>query len=97
MPATATTPAKHPNTKGTEPRTRLAGGPFVDTTVTLAAFTFWSGHGISQGEIIDRLTTYALQTGFNPVNNNHPQTGQPIPATPPPAKINPGAPKSRRG
>lgn len=95
MPATPTTPPKHPNTKGTEPRTRLAGGPFVDTTVTLEAFNFWAGKGLSQGEIIDRLTTYALQTGFNPVTNAHPQTGLPIPAMP--AKANPAAPKSRRG
>ena len=87
MPETATVPAKHhPNLKGTEPRTRLAGGPFVDTTTTLAQFTTWAGKGVSQGVVIDRLTTHALATGFDPVTNT---------ITPP--KTNPASPKSRRG
>ena len=72
MPAPSTVPAipakHHPNLKGSEPRTRLAGGPFVDTTITLAQFTKWKERGVSQGEIIDRLTTFALNMGFDPVS-----------------------------
>ena len=53
--------------KGTVARTRLAGGPFVGTTTTLAFFTAWSARGVSQGELIDRLTAFALNMGFDPV------------------------------
>lgn len=75
----------HPNMKGSEPRTRLAGGPFVDTTTTLAQFTAWAKSGVSQGVIIDRLTQHALKTDFDPVTNSYSP------------KVSPGAPKSHRG
>ena len=59
----------HPNTRGTELRTRLSGGPFVDTTTTLAHFRAWQDRGISQGAIIDRITAFAVAQEFDPVRN----------------------------
>ena len=59
----------HPNLKGTERRTRLAGGPFVDTTKTIPYFVKWNAAGLSQGDIIDRLTANAIATAYNPVTN----------------------------
>lgn len=94
MPTPATTPAvPHPNLKGTEPRTRLAGGPFVDTTTTLAQFTTWSKSGVSQGVIIDRLTAFAKRAGYDPVSDT---LAMPA-AVPSPEKARPAAPKGKRG
>jgi len=73
---------------GSEPRTRLAGGPFVDTTTTLALFNDWKRSGVSQGVIIDRLAAYAVTTGFNPATNK---------PFPPVKKPSPVAPKHTRG
>jgi hypothetical protein len=111
MPEISTTPVKHPNTKGTEPRTRLAGGPFVDTTTTLAQFTIWAKSGISQGVIIDRLASFAVNMGYDPVTSTvKPMSGFTVPSvainaafhvlfpsSPSPIKVSPAAPKSQRG
>jgi hypothetical protein len=56
---------KHWNQKGTAPRVRLGGGPFIDP-VTKAQLDLWQAEGMSYGEIIDRLTTFAAFSGFNP-------------------------------
>jgi hypothetical protein len=96
----APAPAAHPNMRGTEPRTRLAGGPFVDTTTTLAQFDMWmqaaraAGLPCSQGIIIDRLAAFAKRAGYDPVTD---VLAMPAAAVPTPAKVNPGTPKSRRG
>jgi len=63
----------HPNTRGTEKRTRLSGGPYVDTTTTLAQFAAWKRTGVSQGAIIDRLVAFAVAQNFDPVRNLHVQ------------------------
>lgn len=103
MPASSTTlPIKHhPNLKGSEPRTRLAGGPFVDTTTTLAQFSAWAASGVSQGVLIDRLTTFALTMGFDPVSEQFTGvtdlTAYPRAVASLPEKISPASPKSRRG
>ncbi len=67
-------PLPHANMMGSEPRTRLAGGPFVDTTTTLAQFNAWKRAGVSQGVIIDRLVTFAVANGFNPSTNRKQKT-----------------------
>lgn len=98
MPETHTTPAPHPNMRGTEPRTRLAGGPFVDTTTTLAQFETWmnesraAGVACSQGIIIDRLTAFAKRAGYDPVTDK-----LAMPAAVPAQKASPAAPKGKRG
>ena len=57
--------SKHWNQKGAAPRVRLGGGPFIDQ-VTKAQLDLWQAEGMSYGEIIDRLTTFAVFSGFNP-------------------------------
>lgn len=92
-PTISTPTVPHPNMKGSEPRTRLAGGPFVDTTTTLAQFTLWAARGVSQGVIIDRLTAFAKRTGYDPVTDT-----LVLPASvPAPEKTSPAAPKRLRG
>lgn len=94
MPAASTTPVPakhHPNMKGTEPRKRLAGGPFVDATTTLPQFTAWAAGGVSQGEIIDRLTAFAKRAGYDPVTDT---LAMPAAAL---QKVSPATPKSKRG
>ena len=56
-----------PNLRGTTNRTRLCGGPLVDTPTTYAMFTKWQKRGVSQGVIIDRLVEFAIEMGFDPV------------------------------
>lgn len=60
-------PVKHANQRGELPRERMAGGPVVDHETNLR-FKTWTGGGDrpSIGEVIDRLTHHALETGFNP-------------------------------
>jgi len=83
---TTASPAKrHPNLKGSVPRLRLAGGPFVDAA-TLAQLISWGARGVSQGQIIDRLTEHAILTRYDPVT---------CAVTPP--KANPVPPKRTRG
>jgi len=53
----------HPNLKGTQRRTRLAGGPFVDAR-SITYFMIHRCKGLSQGEIIDQLVDHAISTGF---------------------------------
>jgi|GEM_PF-6103229 len=55
----------HHNQKGTAPRVRLGGGPFIDVR-TMAKLKAWRKNGASFGEIIDRLTTLACDHGFDP-------------------------------
>ena len=53
--------------KADEKRIRLAGcGPSIDKT-TLGALNDWQSRGPSYGVLIDRLTSHALSTGFDPV------------------------------
>lgn len=59
---------KHWNQRGDEKRIRLAGGPPVDPH-TLATLTEWQKRGVSYGVLIDRLTTFAKDIGFDPVLN----------------------------
>ena len=92
IPPAAALPAKHPNLIGSVPRTRLAGGPYVDTTTTLAQFNTWAAQGVSQGVIIDRLTAHALKSGYCPV---HDSLTRPAPAIL--TKTSPASPKSKRG
>jgi hypothetical protein len=51
---------------GDEPRVRIANGPTVDAN-TAENFERWHKLGPSFGVIIDRLTSHALATGFDPV------------------------------
>jgi len=56
----------HPNQRGKLKRTRLAGGPYVDTSTTLKQFDKWKAKGVSQGVIIDRLAALAKRTKYDP-------------------------------
>lgn len=71
-PANAPIPAheKHWNQKGDSPRIRLAGGPFIDKA-TLATLHEWQKRGVSYGELIDRLTTLAVEAGYDPVTETY--------------------------
>jgi len=51
---------------GEQPRVRLANGPTVDTN-TAQLFSLWTSRGPSIGQLIDRLTSHALASGFCPV------------------------------
>jgi hypothetical protein len=66
----------HHNQKGPEPRVRLGGGPFIDP-ITKKQLDIWHGQGLSYGEIIDRLTTYAVFSSFNPITLKHQPTKNP--------------------
>lgn len=68
----------HHNQKGAAPRVRLGGGPFIDA-VTKAQLDLWHKRGISYGVIIDRLATYAVFSGFDPVSITHPKPNSPKP------------------
>ena len=59
---------KHHLQLGDQKRIRLCGGPTIDYH-TLADLTWWHRHGVSYGVIIDRITTHALLSGFDPVTN----------------------------
>lgn len=61
---------KHHLQKGDEPRIRLGGGPFVDKA-TLATLHEWHKRGVSYGELIDRLTTLAVEAGYDPVTRTY--------------------------
>jgi hypothetical protein len=63
-PMRVNVPKRPPNQKGDEPRVRIH--PLVDRN-TIATIAHWQDAGkASQGEIIDRLTSHALATGYDP-------------------------------
>ncbi len=66
----------HHNQKGPAPRVRLGGGPFIDP-ITKQQLDIWHADGLSYGEIIDRLTTYAVFSSLNPLTLKHQQTKNP--------------------
>jgi hypothetical protein len=72
----------------------------VDTPTTLAQFNRWKERGVSQGEIIDRLTTFALTMGFDPVSEKFTGvtdlTAYPRDNSSLPSKTKPATPKGQR-
>lgn len=59
-------PRPHGNQRSSEPRVRLCGGPWIDAA-TMNKFTEWHQAGVPYGDIIDRLTAYAVATKFSVV------------------------------
>lgn len=57
---------RHHLQRGELPRVRLCQGPTVDQH-TLATLAEWQAKGVSYGELIDRLVTHCLSTGYDPV------------------------------
>lgn len=71
-PSPAPLPPKHHLQMGEEKRIRLCNGPTVDQH-TLADLHEWHRQGVSYGVLIDRLTTHAKASGFDPVTNTTPK------------------------
>jgi hypothetical protein len=64
---------RHHRQKGDAPRVRLCNGPIIDPS-TMAILYHWHSQGVSYGELIDRLVTHALASGYDPVTCQPPPT-----------------------